>query len=614
MSILENLFLHVIDTAIIATIIIIVTLLLKYLLKTKFSANWHLMIWIVLIIKLVVPFLPTSIYSIEGIVDKITSKHLFLSQNFIEENQKISTPVPVKNSTKLGEQGSKDNASYQHEIDKFSISQVEDSGIGHVFSKYFCFFFYTWLIGAVLFYCYIVMIKILMDKKIRTTVSDEKCIRDKVEYLFEELICEGKVKKRLPIVFQTFLLSPAIFGFIKPKLLLNDNLIKSLDDSELRHILFHEIFHYKRKDYLLNTLLIVLQGIYWFNPFIWIAFSKIRLDCEVCCDRNVLKKIGNQDYKKYAETLIKVLDYSSNSKLNLATIGVIEDKSNITWRFTMLNKVKKMKVLWIIIAALALSGMSVVFLTKNVEEEKVIYSNNVKNLDVDDKSNSIKIVDFEKGKDDRRFNGKVALIPDAKKVKVGYSFTDSGVNKRTSDMAKENGAICAINAAGYYDNLKPMGVIMQEGKFVYCEDKEVDYKFDIVGLDEDGILVAGKYTKNEILNSRIKEVVSFGPVIVANGEGVIKKGDGGWGIAPRTAIGQKKDRTVIFLVINGRNTDSLGASLLDVQQIMLENGAVNAAILDGGSSTTMYYNGKVVNVPSDPEGERKVPSVFMALP
>jgi hypothetical protein len=93
-----------------------------------------------------------------------------------------------------------------------------------------------------------------------------------------------------------------------------------------------------------------------------------------------------------------------------------------------------------------------------------------------------------------------------------------------------------------------------------------------------------------------------------------QNGDGGWGIAPRTAIGQRKTGEVLFLVIDGRTIDSIGATLKDIQDILLQYGAYNASNLDGGSSTTMYFNGKVINKPSDKLGERTVPTAFIVEP
>ena len=85
-----------------------------------------------------------------------------------------------------------------------------------------------------------------------------------------------------------------------------------------------------------------------------------------------------------------------------------------------------------------------------------------------------------------------------------------------------------------------------------------------------------------------------------------------WGVGPRTAIGQRKDGTVLFVVIDGRQPGySLGATLRDVQDVLYEKGAYIAANLDGGSSSTLYLNGKVVNKPADLLGERMIPTAFI---
>lgn len=110
---------------------------------------------------------------------------------------------------------------------------------------------------------------------------------------------------------------------------------------------------------------------------------------------------------------------------------------------------------------------------------------------------------------------------------------------------------------------------------------------------------------------QVAEGVTFGPPLIINGKKLITSGDGGWGVAPRTAIGQRKDGTVLLLVIDGRQAGSIGATLLDVQNILYEQGAYVAANLDGGSSTTMFYNGKVVNKPADMLGERLIPTAFI---
>jgi len=220
----------------------------------------------------------------------------------------------------------------------------------------------------------------------------------------------------------------------------------------------------------------------------------------------------------------------------------------------------------------------------------------------------------------RDFEGKLMVVHDPTRIAVGYSsmFPDSG--ETTSQIAKNNGAVAAINAGGFLDSGWtgtggiPMGFIIHDGEVIFDQYDNRDVKQETVAFTEEGMLIVGRHTINQLMEYGVKEGVSFGPPLIVNGKPTIKKGDGGWGIAPRTAIGQRKTGEVLLLVIDGRTLDSFGATLREIQDILLEYGAFNAANLDGGSSTTMYYNGKVINRPSDKLGERLVPSAFVVMP
>mgnify|MGYP001567210762 FL=1 len=109
----------------------------------------------------------------------------------------------------------------------------------------------------------------------------------------------------------------------------------------------------------------------------------------------------------------------------------------------------------------------------------------------------------------------------------------------------------------------------------------------------------------------VTEALSFGPALIVNGRKSITKGNGNWGIAGRTAIAQRRDGSIILLVIDGRQIGSIGVTLREVQDILYsEYGAYNASNLDGGSSSTMFYDDEVINSPSDPLGERSIPSII----
>jgi exopolysaccharide biosynthesis protein len=83
---------------------------------------------------------------------------------------------------------------------------------------------------------------------------------------------------------------------------------------------------------------------------------------------------------------------------------------------------------------------------------------------------------------------------------------------------------------------------------------------------------------------------------------------------PRTAVAKLRDGKFLMITVDGRSESSGGISLYDLAKLLLELGAIDAMNLDGGGSTTMYLEGKVVNQPSDKEGERKVSDAIIATP
>ncbi len=216
-----------------------------------------------------------------------------------------------------------------------------------------------------------------------------------------------------------------------------------------------------------------------------------------------------------------------------------------------------------------------------------------------------------------RYTGFLLEIPDPRRIQVATAPQLNEKGETTSNIARLNGAVAAINGGGFHDpngtgtGRSPYGFILHDGEYVIGKDVGPDEEVDFIGFTKSGNLIAGTYNKRELKEMGAKEGLTFGPPLIVNGKKMITDGDGGWGIGPRTAIAQKKDGTVLFLVIDGRQAYSAGATLRDVQDILYQEGAVIAANLDGGSSTTLYYNGKTVNKPADLLGERMIPTVFI---
>lgn len=246
---------------------------------------------------------------------------------------------------------------------------------------------------------------------------------------------------------------------------------------------------------------------------------------------------------------------------------------------------------------------------ENIEDQSLSAINIGSGISAED-MNGIELKDVSNDS----YTGKLLIINDPSRVKLVSSPRLGTSGATTSQIVAENDAVAGINAGGFQDDAlgtggKPAGLVIEDGQL---RTTNTGASYSLVGMDKDNKMVVSNsmtYSKCQQLNLRC--AVSFGPVIIINGNATIKSGTGGWGMQPRTAIAQRKDGAILMLVIDGRQKGSLGATLRQVQDILLNNGAYNAFNLDGGASTTMVYNGNVVNSPSDILGERYVPNAFI---
>lgn len=214
--------------------------------------------------------------------------------------------------------------------------------------------------------------------------------------------------------------------------------------------------------------------------------------------------------------------------------------------------------------------------------------------------------------------GYVMIVNDPTKVRLGMP-SKVGSGEKVTSMVKRTGAIAGVNGGGFVDpsgkgnGFKPIGLVISQGK-MYYNGLGGKKSTQIVGLDKQGKMIAGNYTLEEISKLEVQEAVTFQPRLIVNGKGLIKNEAEGWGIAPRTAMGQRADGAIIFVVIDGRQlTYSIGANLYDVQEILLRYGAVIAANLDGGSSSVLVKDNEILNKPSSKYGERYLPTAFLVF-
>lgn len=169
-------------------------------------------------------------------------------------------------------------------------------------------------------------------------------------------------------------------------------------------------------------------------------------------------------------------------------------------------------------------------------------------------------------------------------------------------VSKRENAIIAMNAGGFYDpdwnsnGALPHGTVISNGQVV-SDYIDANVGGGFIGFTKDDKFILGNMSKDDAINMGYRDAIEFGPYLIVNGKRSFVRGNGGWGIAPRSAIGQRQDGIVLFLVINGRLASSIGADMIDLCDVMENYGAYNASNLDGGSSSELVINNKIVNTP-----------------
>lgn len=220
------------------------------------------------------------------------------------------------------------------------------------------------------------------------------------------------------------------------------------------------------------------------------------------------------------------------------------------------------------------------------------------------------------------YDGYIIAIYKPEKVKLAVSSKLGTEGQTLKTLAANNNALITMNASGFFDpdwngnGAIPHGTVIKDGRIIYdYTDAQVGGGF--IGFDKDNKLILGKMTKEQALAKGMRDGIEFGPFLIVNGKASFVKGDGGWGIAPRSAIGQRADGIVLFVVINGRNYSKgiLGIDMVGLTELMQNYGAVNAANLDGGTSSALLEGQELLNNPISSSGTqgvlRRIPTAWI---
>lgn len=189
------------------------------------------------------------------------------------------------------------------------------------------------------------------------------------------------------------------------------------------------------------------------------------------------------------------------------------------------------------------------------------------------------------------------------------------INEPTSKIAEEHGAIVAIN--GDFYGFRDYGYVIRNG-VLYRSNYKNDTE-QVFAIYDDGrceTFLSKDISAQQLVDNGVIQMLSFGPALVENGVVTVQETDPDdletiAGRNPRTAIGMIEPLHYVFVVVDGRTRESTGYTFYELANVMLDYGCIEAYNLDGGGSSTLYFNGKVINTPTDgiTVGEREVSDI-----
>lgn len=258
-----------------------------------------------------------------------------------------------------------------------------------------------------------------------------------------------------------------------------------------------------------------------------------------------------------------------------------------------------------------------VFLSKD-ELQKIVDKNSLQDMDDEVDKNLIntegnkekELIEIHNVSGDG-FEGTMMVVNDPSKISLATTYPWGEYGKELGVIVDEAGAIAGVNGGIYYSSGnkggRPYGVTVSNGEI---QDITLGWSgLYLIGFDENNLLriislegMNKSAVEKMVKEEKIRDAISFQEEssdannhfvkLIINGEKRELSGKGS-GQNPRTAIGQRKDGSVLILVTDGRGKNGhLGATASDLIEIMAEYGAVNAANVDGGSSSSLYYNKK----------------------
>ncbi len=341
MSTLTALFLAILHISWQAALLALVILAAQYLFRRRLPARWRYALWFLVIARLLMPTLPESPLSLQH----------YLTAAFPSTTPAATAIVPLANpAASLAPTPALAN----------TTTTLASNPTPPATFPTLALLSTLWLLGIAGFSLSLLLTHRRFLRTLRSTQSEPSTA---LRQLLADCAAQLKLRSRLRVLESTALPSPAIFGLVRPTLLLPAGFEHTFTPDEQRMILLHELAHVRRGDLLVNALLTALQILHWFNPLLWLAFRRMRFDRECATDALVLSGPRAAQRTLYGHTLLKLVERLSASPATGTPprlLGILEDKKRLGERFTRIRTATPGAYGW---SALGLALLSVIGLT-----------------------------------------------------------------------------------------------------------------------------------------------------------------------------------------------------------------------------------------------------------
>ena len=320
-----------IETSLMASILVGFILCIKILFRNKLTPRWQYMLWIVLMIRLLLPWSPDSSYSIYSLLSYRSSVSEVIPKNMRSTESKMN----IESDRKV------ELESHAETVTKSDKPEVNVSTEQQTTLSLYKIALYVWLAGLIV----LAVITFITNRRLYFYIKKQPDITDEqVVTVFNHCKQSMKMKKAVSLRLAGKIASPTVFSFFRPKVLLSKT-YESIKRATITICFYHELAHIKRNDVAVNWIMYSLILLNWFNPILWYAYFCMREDQELACDAYALTFIDKEEQIAYGHTIITLLEHYSYQAPSLANLS--RNKRTLKRRIVMIKSFKRNRIVFL---------------------------------------------------------------------------------------------------------------------------------------------------------------------------------------------------------------------------------------------------------------------------